>query len=289
MDLFENAIPDKEQMSRKTAEINDLYFKELLMELELSWPEIELVLQSSTGRIYVSDKRKLLSDKVVFLAVLYYVAKGISWRELPKVFGSYTAINQRFTRWREAGVFCKLIAEGVISHSKASVLCRKRAKNSNSIQNKREYEYPEYCPKCSVEISNAIKAEKKAKKAAIRKAEKAVKESERKAERKANVDYYIAQGMRPRRKRQEPEEDSILSAEKEMLAFENIYDNLDEWYKQMVEAQPLDLDSIDGEISAVEDMEARTEEELAEWEAEKLAKLENELLLRGLYKTRKIM
>ena len=45
-------------------------------------------------------------DLLTFLQALQYIAEnGCRWRALPKVFGNWGAIYQRFRRWLKLGVF----------------------------------------------------------------------------------------------------------------------------------------------------------------------------------------
>ena len=44
-----------------------------------------------------------------FCAVLYVLRTGVSWRDLPRCFGSWHTIYTRFKRWSENGLFWSLL------------------------------------------------------------------------------------------------------------------------------------------------------------------------------------
>ncbi len=57
------------------------------------------------------------SDRLFVEAVLYRTRTGIPWRDLPKCFGAWDAVYQRFRRWEKSGIWKALVdripAEGL--------------------------------------------------------------------------------------------------------------------------------------------------------------------------------
>ena len=51
-----------------------------------------------------------LSDRLFVEAVLFVARTGIPWRDLPKGFGDWNAVYQRFRRWQKAGYWAALFA-----------------------------------------------------------------------------------------------------------------------------------------------------------------------------------
>src|SRR3954471_13376129 len=51
-----------------------------------------------------------LSDRDFVEAVLYLTRTGIPWRDLPKCFGDWNAVYQRFRRWQKAGYWGAIYA-----------------------------------------------------------------------------------------------------------------------------------------------------------------------------------
>lgn len=45
------------------------------------------------------------SDREFVEAVLYRARTGIPWRDLPKCFGAWDAVYQRFRRWQKRGIW----------------------------------------------------------------------------------------------------------------------------------------------------------------------------------------
>jgi transposase len=47
----------------------------------------------------------LLSDRLFVEAVLYLSRTGTPWRDLPKCFGAWDAVYNRFRRWEDRGIW----------------------------------------------------------------------------------------------------------------------------------------------------------------------------------------
>lgn len=66
------------------------------------WKELEAAL------IEVKDPRGApagLSEREFIEAVLFLARTGTPWRDLPMVFGAWSAVYMRFRRWEESGVW----------------------------------------------------------------------------------------------------------------------------------------------------------------------------------------
>lgn len=57
--------------------------------------------------------RKSLPARLAFEAILYVLRVGIPWKDLPKSFGSASAVHRRFRAWHDAGLFTKLWQAGL--------------------------------------------------------------------------------------------------------------------------------------------------------------------------------
>jgi transposase len=68
------------------------------------WAVIEPLLpQNSRGIARVDDRR-------VINGILWRFRTGSSWRDVPERYGPRTTLYNRFTRWRTAGVWDRLLA-----------------------------------------------------------------------------------------------------------------------------------------------------------------------------------
>jgi transposase len=62
------------------------------------------------------------SDRVFVEAILYRARVGCPWRDLPKCFGAWDAVYNRFRRWEEIGVWealCERLPEDGLEAIKA--------------------------------------------------------------------------------------------------------------------------------------------------------------------------
>jgi transposase len=68
---------------------------------DAAWEKIASLLPGKA-----SDRGVTAKDNRLFLeAVLWRVRTGLPWRDLPRDFGKWNSIFQRFRRWVRAGVF----------------------------------------------------------------------------------------------------------------------------------------------------------------------------------------
>jgi transposase len=58
--------------------------------------EPELPVSRKSGRV---DDRRVMDD------IFYVLRTGIPWRDLPKRYGPYTTVYNRFNRWSRRGIF----------------------------------------------------------------------------------------------------------------------------------------------------------------------------------------
>ena len=76
------------------------------------WNKIEKVLpgrKGSTGRPAM-DNRKFLN------AVFWILRTGAPWRDLPPEFGDWKNTHRRFSRWRDKGIWEKILTEVTLDY-----------------------------------------------------------------------------------------------------------------------------------------------------------------------------
>jgi transposase len=71
------------------------------------WDRITHLLPGKPG-----DRGRTAADNRLFVeAVLWIARSGAPWRDLPKEFGSWNSVYQRFARWQKSGVWDRVFAE----------------------------------------------------------------------------------------------------------------------------------------------------------------------------------
>src|SRR6201981_2202936 len=60
-----------------------------------------------------------VNDRRVLNGIFWVLASGAPWRDLPKVFGPHTTSYNRFVRWRQAGVWSRIIDALAAAHDAA--------------------------------------------------------------------------------------------------------------------------------------------------------------------------
>ena len=83
-------------MNKRLYPISEEYFKR---------PLHPYLLECKDGR----GRPALISDYDFFCAILYVMRTGISWRDLPRHYGSWHTIYTRFKRWSASGWLWKLL------------------------------------------------------------------------------------------------------------------------------------------------------------------------------------
>jgi transposase len=62
------------------------------------------------SRGYIKSGRpQLISDYQVFCAMLYVLRTGIAWRDLPKCYGHWHRVYQRFKRSSDRGIWWQIL------------------------------------------------------------------------------------------------------------------------------------------------------------------------------------
>jgi len=79
-----------------------------LMLTDETWAVMEAVIASRKSR---AGKPPKLSDREFVEAMLYLARVACPWRDLPKRFGKWDAVYNRFRRWEELGVWEALFRE----------------------------------------------------------------------------------------------------------------------------------------------------------------------------------
>ena len=69
------------------------------------WAAIAPILATLKSR---AGRPPVLSDRLFIEAVLYLARTGLPWRDLPKDFGRWDAVYNRFRRWEVRGIWRRL-------------------------------------------------------------------------------------------------------------------------------------------------------------------------------------
>jgi transposase len=72
---------------------------------DAAWAEMASILEEIKPK---AGRPPEQSDRMVIEAVLSMARKGIPWRDLPKDFGHWDAVYNRFRRWEARGLWKKL-------------------------------------------------------------------------------------------------------------------------------------------------------------------------------------
>jgi transposase len=67
------------------------------------WEEIEKIIPPRPSR--EKGGRPPADDRVLFNGIFYILRTGAAWREMPKEYGPWQTVYDRFREWRDAGVF----------------------------------------------------------------------------------------------------------------------------------------------------------------------------------------
>jgi transposase len=55
--------------------------------------------------------RPALDHRLIIDGILWILRTGAPWRDLPERYGSWHTVSSRFYRWRQAGVWDRILAE----------------------------------------------------------------------------------------------------------------------------------------------------------------------------------
>ncbi|MCS7015958.1 MAG: IS5 family transposase [Gemmatales bacterium] len=66
------------------------------------WQMLEAIIRSIKS---AAGAPPITPDRLFLEAVLYRARVGCPWRDLPKCFGSWNAVYQRFRRWEKKGIW----------------------------------------------------------------------------------------------------------------------------------------------------------------------------------------
>ncbi len=55
-----------------------------------------------------SRGKKRVDDRKVISGIVYVIKNGLRWIDMPKEYGSYKTVYNRFVRWSAQGVFVKI-------------------------------------------------------------------------------------------------------------------------------------------------------------------------------------
>ena len=81
---------------KRRHELNEKQWQKLKEYLPAQKPE--------TGRT-AEDHRKIING------ILWKVRTGAPWRDIPERYGSWSTIYSRFRRWRDAGIWDRILSE----------------------------------------------------------------------------------------------------------------------------------------------------------------------------------
>jgi transposase len=60
-----------------------------------------------------------VNDRRVLNGIFWVLRSGAPWRDLPENYGPYTTCYNRFVRWRQAGIWRRIMETLVAAHDKA--------------------------------------------------------------------------------------------------------------------------------------------------------------------------
>ena len=78
---------------------------------ETEWKYIQPVLPTKVrGKPRVDDRR-------VINGIFYVLRSGCAWRDLPRRYGPYTTVYNRFNRWARAGVWDRIMDAAIAANN----------------------------------------------------------------------------------------------------------------------------------------------------------------------------
>lgn len=70
------------------------------------WQRVATLLPAERGR---RARPALLPNRIFLHAVYFFIRTGVPWRDLPKEFGPWKTIFNKFNRWSKAGIFDEVL------------------------------------------------------------------------------------------------------------------------------------------------------------------------------------
>jgi transposase len=72
------------------------------------WERLRPLFQKILGNLWRTRQEK---DRVVLNGILWILATGAPWRDLPEKYGYWNSVYQRFKRWCDLGLWEKILTE----------------------------------------------------------------------------------------------------------------------------------------------------------------------------------
>ena len=66
------------------------------------------------NKIFVPTEK--LAPRTVFNAILWILASGVRWRDLPACYGNWNSVYHKFRQWCESGLFIRSFAKFIRVH-----------------------------------------------------------------------------------------------------------------------------------------------------------------------------
>lgn len=78
------------------------------------WGKIEPLLPPEIPRI--RGGRTRIDDRKIMEAIIFLLNTGFRWKAIPRRLGSPSTVHRRFQEWREAGLFQRMWAVGILNY-----------------------------------------------------------------------------------------------------------------------------------------------------------------------------
>jgi transposase len=78
-------------------------------ELSLEdWNRLKPIFRRILGHLWRTRQEK---DRIMLNGMLWILATGAPWRDLPEKYGGWNTVYRRFSRWRDLGLWSKILEE----------------------------------------------------------------------------------------------------------------------------------------------------------------------------------